>query len=1143
MEGTSPTLKGVLILNSITVTIFWVFAALAYIALLFYIAQRGDKHGSKANRVARHPVVYSLALAIYCTSWTYYGAVGQAAKSQWQYLPILLGPTLLFLFGFGLLRKMLDVSKRQNITSISDFIASRYGKRRSIAMLVTLLMTLAIIPYIALQLKAVDTSLQVFAQLEGGGGVKALFATLLMALFAVIFGTRHADITQYRSGLMLAIAAESLVKLMGLFCAALFAYALLTTDTPKPPAELLEPWRNWSGSGFDFVVQTMMAAGAIFCLPRQFHVMIVDNHRPSHLHMARWLFPLYLLLTAVAIVPVAISGNALFASSGADQDTFLMQLAGLKPWLSLLVFIGGISAATAMIIVSSLALGTMLTNDVLVPLLIRRQPRAWLTEPGHQDNLLRLRRLVIFLILMLAYGYYTGWANQSALSSIGLLAFSLVVQLLPAILGGLYWRQGHASGVLAGLAIGFGCWVLFILFPLIQLPASEDINSIITRGVVISVLANLIGYVLFSMSAGHSLLDRIQATSFVRPHAKVQTASALTPDSQLKVGDLQALLTTFVGQRRAQQLLDDFAQEQGTTLAPQAVPSDGFIQFCERCLSGVVGGSSARSLINVLVQGKQLDVEEVFSFFEDTTEALKNHQAILFSSIENLPQGISVINKDLALVAWNRAYLQLFDYPPGLVKVGQPVEKLVRFNAERGECGPGKVEELVQKRLQYMQQGSAHRFIRRRSDGRVIEMIGNPLPDGGFVTSFTDITEHVEIQQALEEANINLERRIDHRTRQIREINEELKRAKQAAEQANQSKSRFLALASHDILQPLNAARLYLSSLDDAGLSAHNKEILHKLGNSLNSSEQLISTLLEIAKLEQGAMTPTVQDFPLGDILHPLLQEARVLALRNQVHFQARVEEVVVHSDPTYLRRILQNLISNAIKYSPGKRVLVGCRLRREHLLIQVWDQGMGIAKADQDRIFSDFYRAHRGDIQGLGLGLSVVKKMSEQLGHLLTLRSELGKGSCFGVSVPLGQRLAKPLESPSLGGASQLAGCEVWCIDDDVTNLDALEGLLRKWQSQAHLFSNVASVLDQAPSVKAPQAMIVDYQLNESTDGLGLIQRLRESWQKQVPALLVTAAREEGLKARAKSQGVDMLAKPIKPGALKAWLEQKIRR
>ncbi|MDF2180009.1 PAS domain-containing hybrid sensor histidine kinase/response regulator [Aliiglaciecola sp. CAU 1673] len=1125
-------------------TIFWVLAALAYIALLFYIAQRGDKQGSRANALARHPAIYSMALAIYCTSWTYYGAVGQAAKSQWQYLPILLGPALLFVFGFGLLRKMLEVSKRQNITSISDFIASRYGKRRSIAMLVTLLMTLAIIPYIALQLKAVDTSLQVFAQLEGGGGFKALFATLLMALFAVIFGTRHADITQYRSGLMLAIAVESLVKLLGLCCAALFAYTLLSNDVTVPAKVMLEPWQNWSGSGFDFAVVSLMAAGAIFCLPRQFHVMIVDNHHPSHLATARWLFPLYLLLISLAIVPVAVGGNALFGQMGTDQDTFLMQLAGLKPWLSLLVFLGGISAATAMIVVSSLALGTMLTNDVLVPLLIRRQPRAWLTEPGHQDKLLRLRRLVIFLILILAYGYYTGWANQSALASMGLLAFSLVVQLVPAILGGLYWRQGHASGVLAGLAVGFGCWVLFILFPLIQLPNSGDNTSIITQGVVISVLANFGAYVLFSISAGHSLLDRIQATSFVRPQASVQPASSLTPDSQLKVGDLQALLSTFVGQRRTEQLLADFIQEHGTPLASHALPSDAFIQFCERSLAGVVGGSSARSLISVLVQGKQLDVEEVFSFFEDTTEALKTHQAILFSSIENLPQGISVINKDLELVAWNRSYLQLFDYPTGLVKVGQPVEKLVRFNAERGECGPGKVEELVQKRLQYMQQGSAHRFIRRRSDGRVIEMIGNPLPDGGFVTSFTDITEHVEIQKALEEANINLERRIDHRTQQIREINEELKLAKQTAEQANQSKSRFLALASHDILQPLNAARLYLSSLDEEELSSHNKEILHKLGSSLTSSEQLISTLLEIAKLEQGAMTPSAQDFPLTDILQPLMQEARVLADRNQVRFEVKSKDLMVHSDATYLRRILQNLISNAVKYSPGKRVLVCCRARGDKVLIQVWDQGMGIATADQSRIFSDFYRAHRGDIQGLGLGLSVVKKMSEQLGHPLTLRSELGKGSCFSVWVPLGQSTAKPQALVSAPQSSQLDTSEIWCVDDDPTNLDALKSLLQKWQCQPRLFSNGPQASDKAKSIKPPQAMIVDYQLNgDEADGLALIQQLRQQWNKKIPALLVTAVKEEGLKARARSIGVDFLAKPIKPGALKAWLEQKIRR
>ncbi|WP_099035164.1 PAS domain-containing hybrid sensor histidine kinase/response regulator [Lacimicrobium alkaliphilum] len=1126
-------------------TFFWILVALAYVGALFWLAQRGDHSGSRANTLARHPVIYSLALGIYCTSWTYYGAIGEAAKSQWQYLPILLGPILLFIFGYPMLQKMLLVSKRQNITSVSDFISSRYGKRRSIAVLVTLLMTLATIPYIALQLKAVDASFAVFANLESGGGnnIKALGATLIMALFAVLFGTRHADITQYRSGLMLAIGAESLVKLFGLCFAGLFAYALLMspdTDWQSVTAQA-GLWSDWRGSSFDFVMQALMAAAAIFCLPRQFHVMIVDNHKTSHLAMARWLFPLYLVLTAIAIIPISMAGNILFAGSGVDQDTFLMQLPLSQGHhlLSLLVLIGGISAATAMIVVSGLALSTMLTNDVIVPLLLRNQPRRWLKDKNYKKRLLNIRRLVILLILLMAYSYFVIWADKSALSSMGLLAFSMVVQLTPAILGGLYWKQGHASGVIGGLALGLGCWVMFVMLPLAEQPGTQNSISIITQGVAISWIANLAGYLLFSLSAGHSLLERMQASAFVTPNADAGVNKRISAQSKISNGDLKELLNTFVGATRTDQLIHHYCKEQQTQLSDNATPSDDFIQFCERSLAGVLGGSSARSLIKVLISGQQMDVEEVFTFFEDTTEALKTNQAILFSSIENLSQGISVVDRDLKLVAWNKAYLDLFDYPAELVEIGQPIENLVRYNALHGECGPGEVEELVQKRLQHMQHGSQHRFIRRRSDGRVIEMNGNPLPTGGFVTSFNDITEHVEIQKALEEANIDLEKRIDHRTRQIREINQELKQAKLQAEQANRSKTRFLALASHDILQPLNAARLYLSAINEQELSEHNLQITHKLGASLNASEQLISTLLEIAKLEQGALTPTPSHFAVRDLIHSLEQEFRGMAEMNGVSLHIRQSNAIVHSDPTYLRRILQNLISNAIKYSPGGRVLVGCRKRSDHLRVEVWDNGLGISQAEQDEIFSDFYRAHRGQIKGVGLGLGVVKKMSEQLNHPITLRSEVGYGSCFSVRIPLGSKALDRHKQHQQGAQQRFEHTKVMCVDDNPTNLDALQSLLSKWGCDGDYLDKVGTALEYASQHNAPDLLIIDYQLDsENIDGLALITKLRSIWQQELPALLVTANKDEGLRNKAGQHRVNFLAKPIKPAALKAWIE-----
>ena len=266
----------------------------------------------------------------------------------------------------------------------------------------------------------------------------------------------------------------------------------------------------------------------------------------------------------------------------------------------------------------------------------------------------------------------------------------------------------------------------------------------------------------------------------------------------------------------------------------------------------------------------------------------------MFTSLENLSHGISVVDKELNLVAWNKRYAEMFHYPEGFLEVGQAIEEVIRYNAERGECGPGEIERHVEKRVQHLKNGSPHHFIRHRRNGQVFEMIGNPLPDGGFVTSFSDITAHIETQNALEEVNMDLENRIEARTQEIRTINKDLQAqidsrvqteqaltlAKKEAEQANDSKTRFLALASHDILQPLNAARLYLAAIDDKTLSSNNLNNFEKLGASLDSTVHLMSALLEIAKLEQGAMTPTPRHFSIDDILAPLKMNTQLCRVK-----------------------------------------------------------------------------------------------------------------------------------------------------------------------------------------------------------------------------------------------------------------------
>ncbi|EGN74694.1 Na+/proline symporter [Idiomarina sp. A28L] len=1144
-----------------------IISAVSYIALLFLIALWGEKKNSLGYKISLHPWVYGLSLAIYCTTWTYYGAVGNAIDSGWSFLPILLGPILLYMFGMPVVRKLVAVSKQQNITSIADFIASRYGKSHKMALVVTIIAAAAVIPYIALQLKAVGISFNVLSQLSpeaSSNSYKELGVAILMAAFAIVFGTRRLEVTEYRSGMMLAIAFESTVKLVALCGTAIFAWILFRSGSDANFANHIQSLNLDSGWSFrgaltpEFFIQLAMAAGAILCLPRQFHVSVVDNVDIQHLKTARWLFPLYLLLTSLAIAAIAISGVALLgnnAGSAGDGSVYPLLIPFLygQTWLAILVYIGGISAATAMVIIATLTLSTMISNDVVMPLWLTREGRKIPQPHRFSRRLIRVRRQAIVAVLMLGWACYHLWVAQLNLVSIGLLAFSLVLQLLPAIIGGMYWRKGHAQGVYMGLIAGLLGWLFAILLPLSRSEVALA-EQIITHGTVISVALNVAAYVLFSYLAVPALVDKIQATAFVKPRKNGEPITENNNLQETRVADLVLLMETFLGNERCEELVKAYERHQ--PLNRQGVADMQFTDYAERAISGVLGAATARSLVNAALENRQLNLEEVVHFFDDTTQALQDQQSIMFSSLENLAQGISVVDKHLRLVVWNRRYLELFEYPDGMVQPGRPIADLIRYNAERGECGVGDTDELVAKRLRYMQQGSAHRFIRRRSDGRVIEMIGKPLPNGGFVTSFTDVTEHIETQQALEDANIDLEARIRSRTDEVREINRELteeierrreievalQAAKGEAEFANASKTRFLALASHDILQPLNAARLYLSAVDQQPLGPKNQGLLHKVDNALDSTEHLLSALLSIAKMEQGAMQPQLKHIDLNTILGPLVPEYSVLAEQQDLQFKARLRNLTVYTDPTYLRRIIQNFLSNAIKYTESGKVLLSVRQKGEFAELAVWDTGPGIPEQKHTEVFEAFIRLHQGSISGVGLGLSVAKRMAEQLDCPLAIKSALGKGSRFSVLVPLGSA-AKVIPRTRPERSSQAYdGLQVLCVDDDPENLAALQALLSKWSCQAIQFTTPHEAIEWAQSNPAPDGALLDYQLAEYGDGISLWKALLEIWATPVPGALVTAVRDPDVKAEARKLGLQFLAKPVKPAQLKALMQHMQR-
>lgn len=1146
------------------------FVALAYMATLFAIAFYGDRRRAPLPPRVR-AWVYSLSLAVYCTSWTFFGAVGQAAGQLWSFLPIYLGPIIVLLFAPWVLEKMVMISKQENITSIADFIAARYGRSQSLAVVVALICLVGVLPYIALQLKGIVLGVNLLTGAElsqSRGQDTALIVSLVLAVFTVLFGTRNLDVTEHHRGMVLAIAFESLVKLLAFLAVGAFVtWGLFDGFTDlwhqaRQAPELNEFWSQTVSWPF-MLVQTGLAMAAIACLPRQFHVAVVENNDPADLRLARWVFPAYLVLAALFVVPIALAGQ-LHLSDGVLPDSFVISLplAEAHPALALLAFIGGASAATGMVIVASVALSTMISNDMLLPLLLRRQSAERPFE-AFRHWMLSARRVSILIILLLAYVCYRLLGTNASLATIGQLSFAAIAQLGPAMFGALVWKQANRRGVFAGLGAGCLVWFYSLVLPLVAggmrwsldsfpllpellyYPVGIEIDPL-TRGVLLSLAANWAIFGLVSWFSRTRVSEHWQAGRFIGldTGAKSSGRNLLA----VQVADLMALAARFVGEERARQSFVRFAYQQDRPFNPSLNADTEWIAHTERLLAGVLGASSTRAVVRAAIEGREMQVEDVVRIVDEASEVLQFNRALLQGAIENITQGISVIDQNLRLVAWNHRYLELFEYPEGLIGVGRPIADIIRHNAERGLCGPGGVESHVTRRLHWMRQGNAHTSERLFPNGRVIELIGNPMPGGGFVMSFTDITAFRQAEQALKEANEGLEQRVIERTHELSQLNQALGEAKATAEAANASKTRFLAAVSHDLMQPLNAARLFSAALahQQDALPREACELVRHLDSSLRSAEDLITDLLDISRLESGRITPERHVFPLGQLFDALGAEFKVLAQEQGVDFRLVNCQQRIDSDPRLLRRVLQNFLTNAFRYAKG-HVLLGARREGQHLRLEVWDRGPGIPEDKRKVIFEEFKRldSHQTRAEkGLGLGLAIADGLCRVLDHPLEVRSWPGKGSVFSVSVPL-IRGPVPQVLPALAAGEvnghNLGGAQVLCIDNEDSILTGMYSLLSRWGCQVWTARNrleCEHLLDEAVQ---PQLALVDYHLDEGDTGTELMAWLRTRMGQPLPGVVISADGRPELIAAVHAAGLDFLAKPVKPAALRALISRHL--
>ncbi|MBD8881680.1 hybrid sensor histidine kinase/response regulator [Rhodanobacter sp. 7MK24] len=1146
--------------------------ALLYVGVLYGVAWLGDRRPLYPRQPRLRPIVYALALAVYCSSWTFYGAVGTAARHGLGYLPIYLGPVLLFVFGFGLLRRLVEVAQQRNITSIADFIGARFGKSHGLAALVAAIAVMAVLPYIALQLKAVAMS---FAVLGGSAPDlrdpvltdPALWCAGLLAAFAILFGTRSIDATEHHHGMMLAIALESLIKLVAFVALAL--YALHHGPGLAASAKLLPQHPGNGLSSASYMVQTMLALLAMFCLPRQFQIGVVECEDPRDLNRARWMFPLYMLAITLAVLPIVAAGMPLPAVRDGMADAWVLNLplALGSHGMAMLAFVGGFSAATGMVIVSAVALSTMISNDLVMPALLRVR-RLQLERLSDVSRLvLRVRRVAIVVLAILAYGYYRTVADTENLAATGLLAFAAVAQLAPAIVAALYWRGASQRGVATGLVAGFAVWVCTLLLPTMLhasgwqwstasgpgwwhslAPFHLGSDDPLLYGTLWSLLANVTCLVFVSLRWHPNLEERLHAALFVTPHTASRNGAG-DWRGRVAVADLRTIATRIVGQRGTERAFAEHEERRGRPLQPSETADRALIQHTERLLAGAVGAASARRILMGMLSGSGLDIAEAMALMDEASQELRFNRELLSSTLENVSQGISVVDAGMRLVAWNRRYLELFGYPDGMVYVGVPVADLIRWNAEHGECGPGEVGGHVAKRIAHLRAGTPHVFQRVRADGSTIEMRGSALPGGGYVTTYTDVTAYKRAEQALIEANETLEQRVDQRTAELSEALAATAQAQRTAEAANASKTRFLAAASHDLLQPLNAARLFTSALrQQPQLDVESRQLAERIDVAFRAAEDLLDALLDTSRLDTGTYRPEIADFALAELFDSLQSQFAPLAEQRGLRLRVARTRLAVRSDPQLLRRVLQNFLSNALRYTHHGGVLLGVRRNSGKVRIEVWDSGPGIPAEQSARIFGEFQRLEQpspwGE-KGLGLGLSICDRIATMLNHRLDLQSRPGHGSCFAVVTP--RAAAAPERRQGVRRVSGVGGDEqlpltVLCLDDDIAILDGMRILLSRWGVDCRTARDAAAAaveLERGPV----DLILADYHLADDTDGLQALQQLRANHVSLPPAALITADGSSELKQRARALGYPLLHKPVRPAALRALLTALVKK